>query len=432
MFGTPRARLRVLACAVVASVACKGGGAREENPIGDAVDEPEDAGADSGGQDGGARQPLAQCSTTEDGTFTDEIGLAGIAPFAMNIAGDQVHVVYLTPTCVDAGTAHVLGTGLAHLTFGIAEPLPAQSEKVYANDPADCRDTREPVVASAGESTRAYFFGDDPTLHVTSEVYGLEIGASAAPTRISNVPGEETSLAASVLGGAPLLAWVGSEQGKPATLWTVLDDGEPQPYLLLPASEKHSPGRIALATVSDTKAALLWSTTGEVQGVFLQMLDRKGEPVGRPVRVSTTSGEVAIAVAPKPDENGYVGTLAYTVDSRLRFRRFGADGKLETGYRVISPGNVTVSGIGITPAFGSGYAASYRSRTVRDGHTSEVVQVTVTDSQGNVAGDRVLAQLGTGVGPVRLEQTRDGRFMLAWIDRTSTGVRLHVQRTLCQ
>jgi hypothetical protein len=162
------------------------------------------------------------------------------------------------------------------------------------------------------------------------------------------------------------------------------------------------------------------------------MLDRKGEPVGGPTQVSTTAGEVAIAVASKADANGNVGALAYTVDGRLRFRRFTAVGKLETGYRVISPGNVTVNGIDITPAFGTGYAASYRSRTVRDGHTSEVVQVTVVDSQGNVAGDRVLAEVGTGVGPVRLEQTRDGRFMLAWVDRTSDGVQLHVQRTLCQ
>jgi hypothetical protein len=390
-----------------------------------------DAGVDAGpGGDAGFEAPLSNCDTGADGTFVDDMALLGVAPFDVLVDGSDVHVLYVKATCVDTASKEVTGTGLAYFHAGASEPLPATSSGVYANDPQSCRTTREPVLTLPADTARGYFLTDDPATHVTSEVYGLDVGGSDA-LQISNIPGEESALAVTMLDGAPLVAWAASEQGQPASLWTARDDGAPHPYLLIPTSEKHAPGRVALAALGDDRAVLAWTSTGEVQGVFLQVVDRKGEPVGDYARVSTTSSELAVAVASVQDDDGFAGAIAYTVDGRMRFRRFTDRGKLDSNFRVISPGNLVVNGITLARAFGKGYAAGYRTRTTSDGQTNEVVQVTVVDSQGNVAGSRVLADTGTGVGPVRLEQTRDGRFVLAWADRTASGVKLHVQRTLC-
>ncbi len=384
--------------------------------------------------DAGDAQTMSP-STSEDhcvgGAFVDEMALVGAAPFTMSVDARGAHVLYLTPSCVDSRTDTALGAGIAYFDVGNSDEFPKKASQIYANDGDTCRALHDPTLSVVGEKTHAYFLGDDPAELVTTEVYGIDTAPKSDPTRITEMPGEESSLAAASVGGAPLLAWAASERGKPASIWTQRQDGVAQPYLLLAADKKHSPRRVALTAISETRAALAWSSMGEEKGVFLQVIDRIGEPVGDVVQVSSTSGDVDLAVSAKADNMGYVGAVAYTVDSILRFRRFKKDGELESGFRVISPGNVSVSGLSLASAYGNGFAAGYRSRITQEGVSTEVVQVTLTDSQGTVAAHRVLAEVSTGVGPVRLQQGFDGRFLLAWADRSEKGVRLHVQRALC-
>jgi hypothetical protein len=433
MLGWPRSNLSVFVCVVALAGGCKDDPRGDDGTgIGDPPGMQSDAGVDAGASsDAGPDAPLSNCETDAHGSFEDELALVGAAPFDVRIQGNEVHVLYLKPACRDAATQAITGTGLAYVSAGAGDAFPASSTGIFANDADSCRTTREPVLTLSADKARAYFLADDPTLHVTSEVYGIDVSGAGEALRVSNIPGEESALAATMLDGLPLLAWAASEQGKPASLWTARDDGAPHPYLLVPSSEKHVPGRVALATLSPERAVLVWSSAGEVEGVFLQVVDRQGEPVGHYARVSDSSGELALAVAAAPDDEGFAGAVAYTVDGRLRFRRFTSAGKVEDTFRVVSPGNLAVSGISLAPAFGTGYAAGYRNRVTTSDVTREIVQVTVVDSQGNVAGSRVLTDTGTGVGSIRLEQARDGRFVLAWADRTSSGVKLHVQRTLC-
>jgi hypothetical protein len=393
-----------------------------------------DADADGGGPDGSTVEPpILECNVAASDRFEDDVALVGRRAFAMAASGNDMHLLYVSPTCVSDVTGKVTGTGLKYAKFSTSGDLPAPTP-FFNNDPENCEDTSDPAIAVFGDTVRGYFVARDGS---DLELQRLDLGSTGGPLSLTNVAEREAWVTANVLGTTPILLWTTGDAVGAEAISALRDDVSPLVQEFMPLAQDHAPAQLVLQPIGTSTLAAGWVSTGANTGVYLQTMDKFGAPLGDIQLTTPTPGAAPgldVALLSAPESSSAIGAVVYTSGTgdaqEIRFRSFDGTGRIATTDKSVSPGGANARDPSITP-YGNGYAIAYRAW---DGPSLSVrvIQVAFVDAQGTLAGYRNASIAAPGGGAVRARQALDGRLLLAWVDDGPEGPTLRALRAACE
>ena len=390
-----------------------------------------DAGADAGAHDAAPEGGSLDAGKGDAGGWSSECSgdilsfeaaQAPGRPFSAAIEGNQVKLLYVTPSC--GGTlSNNQNQGLTQVSFD-TKGEPAEPQGVVNAGVTSCSKTRDPALVMGSGTHQLFYVSNATGTGYELSFKNLDPSASAEP--LDSAEGNEFGPAATWFAGSALVVYPRdtSSAAAPVAGPILLSRPTGAASELVGADAGHRAIQLTVAELGRASGdpvgvAAFRSDLADAAGIYLQVFGEDLAAKGT-LRLLTDKVGAASNVAAAGHDEG--GAVAYTesldgVVHQLRFRHLGEGGDL--GDQVeLTTASQNVRDVALT-RYASGYLLVYR-RLGGAGGGGPSLRMMAIDDVGNLAGTRYIAEATSAEG-TQVLVAADGRIIVIWADAEAAG-----------